>query len=526
MCLPEGYAERWYQVEASDALAQDINFFNPVIAIPTGGGKTVILGRFIYKFLEKNPLSRVLVLSHTKEILFQDWSTIKQFFPGIPIGLYSAGLKSKTVDKITVAGIQSAYKHPELFNDFDLVVVDEAHLISNKGSSMYRTFLDTLDKPKVCGMSATVFRKGTGYIYEGEDSLFNKLSYDLTSVENFNRLIDEGYLCPLISKRAELELDSTKVKTTAGDYNLKQLSQKCDREEITEQAVSEAIRIGKHNYKSWLVFAIDISHADHITEKFIAAGYKTRALHSKTNKDREEIIQQFKNKEIQILVSVGMITTGFDAPNIDLIVMLRPTKSPVLHIQMLGRGLRILEGKEHCLVLDFSGNIRRLGPINCVEVPTKKKKGEAKGEPPVKECPVCHCYQFTMSRICDVCGHVFQFKIKLTGNADNKEVVMKTPDKWLMVDKVLYYIHPKAGRPDSLKVIYVHGGTTTQEFICLDHSGYAQHFAKNWVRHRWHDNSFPQTVASLYKNHAKLKVPTRILVDKTQKYDKIKNAEF
>lgn len=523
--LPDNFEDRWYQREAAEALMRDISFFSPVIAVPTGGGKTAILGRFSYKYIEKNPLDRVLVLAHTQEILKQDHATLMKFFPGINIGLYSSGLKSKTVEKITVAGIQSCYNKPELFKDFDLIVVDEAHCVGTDKKSMYRKFL-TGHKARVCGMSGTVFRKGLGYIYEGEESIFDKLSYDLTSVDKFNRLVEEGYLSRLISKRAETELDTKGVKVTGGDYNIKQLSDKFDRGSITDKAVKEAIQIGKHNYKSWLVFAIDVNHAEHINEKFLELGYKSRALHTKTNKDRDEIIQQFKDGEIQVLVSVGMITTGFDAPNIDLIIMLRPTKSAVLHVQTIGRGLRTCEGKDHCLVLDFSGNIKRLGPINNVLVP--KKKGEkGGGEAPVKECPKCGCLHPTLLKVCDVCGHEFEFKQKITTVSGNESVVLEKKESWVIVHKVLYYIHQKIGKPDSMKVVYLHAAGSIQDFVCLEHGGYAQIQAENWVNFRWDSNlPTPGTVNELFTNRAKLRTPAKILVDMTQKYPLINDVMF
>lgn len=524
--LPAGFEDRWFQRESSEALLRDIEFFSPVIAIPTGAGKTVILGRFIYSYILKNPLAKVLVLANTKEILSQDHSTLMEFFPGINIGLYSSGLNSKTIEKITVAGIQSCYNKPELFEDFDLIAIDEAHCIGPSKKSMYRKFLDKMSG-RICGMSATVFRKGVGYIYEGKNCLFDKLSYDLTSVDKFNRLVEEGYICKLISKKAETQLDTEGVKTTGGDYNLKQLSKKCDREEITNEAVKEAINIGQYNYKSWLVFAIDIKHAEHINKKFIELGYNSRALHSKTNKDREEIIQQFKDGEIQILVSVGMITTGFDAPNIDLIIMLRPTKSAVLHVQTIGRGLRVSPKKDHCLVLDFSGNIKRLGPINNVIVPQPKGKKGPPGEAPVKECPNCGCLHATVVKVCGVCGHKFEFKQKITIASDSSAVVLEKKQSWLKVHKVLYYVHQKTGKPNSLKIVYIHGSGSIQDFVCLEHGGYAQTQAENWVSFRWDSpDKKPLTIDELFINRASLKVPIKILVDLTKKYPSINDVKF
>lgn len=522
------FEDRWYQIEAEDALMRDIDNYSPVIAVPTGGGKTKIMASFIMKYLEKNPFHNVLVMANTEDILSQNHAAICNFFPGINIGLYSSGLKSRTIEKITVAGIQSVYKKPSRFKHFHLAIIDECHTIPVKQKSMYRKFLNEIDV-KCAGMSATVFRKGQGYIYEGENAIFDKLSYDLTSVDNFNRLVSEGYLCNLISKSTDLEMDTKKIKTTAGDFNQKQLSERFDREAITDAAVKELIEIGSKNYKSWLVFAIDINHADHINNKLNELGIKSKVLHTKMNGNRRETIDEFKNQEIRALVSVGMITTGFDAPNIDLIVLLRPTKSAVLHVQMVGRGLRTCSGKSHCLILDFAGNTKRLGPINDPLIPSIKGKGK-KGSAPVKTCPDCGVLHATVVKLCNVCGHVFEFKQKITEFASNLDVIKKQVQrekKWLDVSNVYYKVNVKADRPSTLRVTYQCGINQINEYICLNHNGYARLKAENWVAFRWtFKEPKPNTVEELFEESHLLLKPRKIYVELGAKYPTILDVEF
>jgi len=523
------FEPRDYQQEAVKALLQDVEEYNPVIAVPTGAGKTVIMGQFIYEFLEKFPQKNILVLAATKEILTQNHEAICEFFPGISIGLYSSGLKIRDIQKITVAGIQSVYRHPSKFKKFDLTIIDECHQIPPKGSSMYRKFLTAINS-KCVGLSATVFRRGIGYIYKGKDRIFDKLSYDLSSTKSFNKLITDGYLCNLISRATKNELDTTGVKTTAGDFNQKQLAEKVDRLSITKAAVKEAVDIGQWNYHSWLVFAINIEHCENITAELNSLGIKSRALHTKVNGDRDEIIQQFKNKEIRCVVSVGMVTTGFDAPNIDLIVLLRPTKSAVLHVQMVGRGLRMAPGKTHCLVLDFAGNTSRLGPINNVIVPKPKGKKQ-KGKAPTKQCPKCMVITHTLTRFCAVCGHEFVFKEKIKTKADTVDIIqndLAKKRKWLNVDKVFYKIHKKPGKPNSLKVIYKCRLNYVTEYICLDHKGYARTKAKNWTLFRFTGGleKMPLTVDELYKVRSQLRIPARIKVFVGGRYWSIEEVEF
>jgi DNA repair protein RadD len=524
------YEERLYQIECEDALLKDVlenNDCHPVVAVPTGGGKTKILSSFIYKYLELRPSHKVLVISHTEDILLQDHAAISSFFKGINIGLYSAGLDSRIVEKITVAGIQSIYKKgAKLFSEFDLCIVDECHSVPTKGNGMYQQFFQKTNMIRV-GLSATIFRTGHGYIYKGKGALFNKLSYDLCNMENFNKLVKDGYLSDLYSKPAELQLDTKGVTTSAGDFNLKDMSSKFDRETITNEAVKETVKFGK-NYKSWLIFAIDIKHADSINEKLIKSGIKSRVLHSKTKHNRHLITKQFKEGEIRCIVSVGMLQVGFDAPNIDLIVLLRPTKSPVLHVQMIGRGLRvcITTGKTHCLILDFAGNVDRLGPVNNVTVPGEAKK-KGKGNPITKRCPNCGCSHHPTVKICNACGHEFIFKEKIKRAFTETEVVQRTKEVWMNVSDVHYSLHKKNGKPDSLKVSYICGIRSLYEFICYDHIGYAKHKANHWVKTRWNrPDELPIDVKSLFYKSSMLSYPEKILVDTSYKYPVIMDVEF
>ena len=523
------FEDRWYQIECEDAIVKDVlsnKDVHPLAAVPTGGGKTKILGSVIFKILEAHPTYDILVISHTENILRQDYESIKKFFPGIQIGLYSAGLKSRTIRKITIAGIQSIYKNPKLFSKFDMVIVDEAHTVPVEGDGMYRKFFRKNKHMQRIGLTATPFRSGHGLLYEGKGRLFNKLSYDLSSMESFNRLVDEGYLTTLISKPAELEMDITGVKTTANDFNQKALSKRFDRQTITQQAVEEVIKMGQ-NYKSWLIFAIDIEHADNINKELQYRGIVSDVLHSRSVTNKSRVTTAFKKGKIRALVSVGMVTTGFDAPNIDLLVLLRPTKSPVLHIQMIGRGLRIAPKKTHCLVLDFAGNIKRLGPINDVQVPVKGKKGS--GDPIVKLCPQCGCIHHPTVKICDVCKFVFEFVEKIKNTYSNDQVVAKgkaLSKSWVNVDKVSYTLHKKNGSPDSLKVSYKSGLRTFDEYICYGHKGYPKHVANNWVDFRWDSQLKPPNVHYLFKNSKKLSVPKKIMIDFNSKYLNIIDAEF
>lgn len=537
---------RWYQSEAAEALfdAVDGNSdVHPIAVIPTAGGKSYTLCEFVNLYLSKHPTHRVLVLSHVAEILEQDHASLEKYFPDTEIGLYSAGLKSKTIHKVTVAGIQSVYNKQALFSTFDIVIIDECHLVPMKNNTMYRSFLDGMDANFV-GLTATHFRLGHGYLHKGKGALFNKIAYDLSAPHKFNRLVNEGYLSKLITKNTlqKWEADEQGMRTTAGDFNQKDMSMAFDRDTITNAAVEEIIKFGK-NYKLWLIFAIDIKHAEHIAEAMTKSGIKTACIHSKMEGDRRQTIDDIKAGKYRAVVNVDVLTTGFDVPGIDLIAMLRPTQSPVIHVQTIGRGLRVIhalgfpdtdEGrraaieagpKQHCLILDFAGNTERLGPINDVLV---KEKGEGKGtgEAPVKECPECLVLHHPSIMECDNCGHKFIRKEKIEMKASNAEVVVMEKERWLNVTDVNYSIHQKRGKQSSLRVIYKTGITGFSEWVCYDHKGYAGHSARNWVNYRFLSNPKPKNLAELYKNADKLMKPTQILVDNSGKFPAIKDYRF
>ena len=515
----EKTVDRWYKKLTTTSS-------NTLVAVPTGGGKTVILCKLLLKWLEDRPDDNILIISHTKEIVQQDYNALIRVFPPFGVGIYQAGIGRREINKITVAGIHSIYNKPHLFKNFSLCIVDEAHSINIKDSGMYRSFFKSTGI-RVTGMSATCFRTGQGMLHEGEGALFDSIAYDLTSISNFNKLIKDGYLTKLISKATDFELDSEGIPKVGGDYNLKQLAKRHDRAAITSEAVKETIVTGR-NYKKWLLFAIDISHCEHIAEELINNGIEADFVHSKMEKDRDYVINKFKNGSTRALVSVGVLTTGFDSPNIDLIVLLRPTQSPVLHVQMVGRGLRIAEGKDHCLVLDFAGNTERIGPINNPSIPKKGgKKGKKKDtELKAKKCPRCKALTFPVARFCPVCKHEFLFQTKLKTKYDTRSKIIQEEDNpWIPVDRVMYNIHKKIGSPDSLKVSYVCGSRVFSEWVCLNHQKYAKQKADKWVKRRGMLDSVPRRTKEVYENRHLLREPTHIKI-KQGRYVEVTNAKF
>lgn len=526
---------RYYQDEAVSSVVSATKGFspfknvNPVVVLPTGAGKTIVIRDLIKQFFKLQG-GQVLVLSHNKEILKQNYKAIKDSIEET-VTLYSSGLGIKDYSgDVVVAGIQSIYKKTDLFCDVGLIIIDECHLVNPKSNGMYRDFTKHVQFARIVGLTATNYRLGDGYITDGNDPLFTETVYDLSETEKFNRLVNEGYLSKLLAKNTDKRLDVSNIKTIAGDFSDKDMSMKLDTVEINSTIVKEIIKYGK-NYKKWLVFAIDIQHAENITKLFSVNGIKAAVMHSKVDPVKAESdLKAFKQGDIRAMINVNMLTTGYDDPEIDLIAMLRPTKSPVLHVQSIGRGLRTAKDKDHCLVLDFAGNVQRIGPINAVHV-KKKGEGKGKGRDMAKECQHCSVVNHLSAKVCINCEEPFPIKNKLTTAAYSgnitKSSITEDNSAWLPVVDVAYAIHQKLGRPSSLKVSYRTGLRTVSQWICLDHKGYAKNIALNWVKNNKPDDlPFPKNVNELYKQSVLYRKPVQIKVDFTGRYPEIKGLKF
>lgn len=484
----------YYQPEAVKAAVEAD--CNGVILLPTGSGKSHVLRGIVEAFPEG-----ILILSHVKEILEQNFSRLAGLDD---IAIYSAALDIKMVDRVTVASIQSVYNKPHLFGHVKLVLIDEAHLVSDEG--MYKTLLDSLGVPYI-GLTATDFRLKGGYIH-GPDGMFDKIIYQADA----EKLTKEGYLCPLKYKGDKEPMDVTGVRTTGGDYNLKDMSLRFNRDAVTDHLADKISQYSE--YKHILIFCIDIEHAERMASSLEQRGMSSKAVHSKS--PRDESLRDFKAGRIQALTNVNILTTGFDFPAIDMIVVLRPTKSLTLHQQMLGRGMRTHPSKTYTLVKDFTSNTANLGTVTDPADMEYKKRGKGKGETWMKNCPECELMWPTATLRC-TCGYKFQFRhhIKLEAH---KEV--KLP-QWYQVDQTYYSIHHKVGKPNSLKITYICGVKKFTQYILLDHGGQAAHNARAWLRKRYKKNPLPTNIGELYKNTHNLKPPIRVQVDESSKYARI-----
>lgn len=464
---------------------------NPVVALPTGTGKGFVIAWFLKQAYEMYSGTRAMMLTHVQELIEQNLEKLVEVWPTAPAGVYSAGLGRKEhKHPITLAGIQSVHRRPELFGQQHMVLIDECHLVSDKETTTYRKFLAALmqanPKLKVIGFSATPYRLGKGMLTD-PGGIFTDVCFDLTSLQAFNWLLAQGWIAPLVTKRTLTELDITGVRTQAGEFVLQDLQFAVDKEATTRAALQEACHFARDR-QHWLVFATGIDHTEHVAAELNALGVPAAAIHSKTtDEERATRLRDYRNGRLRALVSNNILTTGFDYAEIDCILVLRPTSSPGLWVQMLGRGTRPAPGKTNCLVMDFAGNTRRLGPINDPVLPRQRGQGAA-GVAPVRLCEYCACYSHASARYCETCGHEFPRILKITAEAAVQDVIRGVADKpvitTLTVDHVVYRLHKKEGKPDSMRVDYHCGLRRFSEYICLDHTGYAHRIAVQWWRMR------------------------------------------
>jgi DNA repair protein RadD len=329
---------------------------NPLICYPTGTGKSAIPAIFIQRIMRAYPNQRFLMITHVSELIKQNYEVLRYAWPEAPVGIYSAGLKHKQIaHPIIYGGVQSMAKHPSVFGHRDIIFVDEAHLISQNDSSQYQTFLATMKlinpAVKIIGLTATPFRMGQGYITDG--GLFTDIIHDLTKMEEFNKLITDGYLCPLVPKRTHMELDVSNVGIANGEFIGSQLEKATNVDSVTLKGLKETVEYGRDR-RSWLIFASGIQHAENISRMLSNFGIDCAAVHSKQTDDyNAKAITAFKLGNLRAISNYGKLTTGFNHPAIDLIADFRPTMSIPLHIQKLGRGTRPAEVKKivWCLIL-------------------------------------------------------------------------------------------------------------------------------------------------------------------------------
>ncbi|HCM1499434.1 TPA: DEAD/DEAH box helicase [Vibrio parahaemolyticus] len=357
------YTLRPYQTDSVKAV---IHYFRKhstpaVIVLPTGAGKSLVIAE-----LARLAKGRVLVLAHVKELVEQNHAKYEGY--GLKGAIFSAGLGRKETDQqVVFASVQSVVRNLDSFkNQFSLLVIDECHRVPDDKNSSYQKVITHLRELnpgiKVLGLTATPYRLGMGWIYQyhtrgqvrtEESRFFRDCIFELP----IRYLLDENFLTPARMMDAPvLSYDFSQLKpANTGRYKEAEMDMVIDKaKRATPQIVEQIIQYARER-KGVMIFAATVRHAQEI-HGLLPEGETAIVIGDTPTPERDAIIQAFKNREIKYLVNVSVLTTGFDAPHVDLIAILRPTESVSLYQQIVGRGLRLSEGKNECLVLDYAGN--------------------------------------------------------------------------------------------------------------------------------------------------------------------------
>jgi DNA repair protein RadD len=428
---------------------------------------------------------------------------------------------SQAVFNLRVSG------HPSYFANGKSV--HNCHLINSKDTGMWRKFLSDLaiycPSARTIGWTGTPFRGNGVWLTAGDEPLFTNVATRVTMRE----LLELNFLSPLVPATTVARIDTRDVRMSGDDYVVSELAKVTDKEDLVEATCDEIVQLAADR-KRWLVFAVTIEHAKHVCEALERRGVSVDMVSANTPKaERAALIAAFRAGRLRCLVNVAVLTTGFDVPELDFIALLRATKSPVLYVQIAGRGMRLAPGKTDCLWADFTDTTALMGPVDAVK--GRIATGGRKGEAPSKLCPECGSKTSAAATQCLDCGFMFPEPERIKHGAEaSAAAVLSSQQEDLfrscVVTDMRYRIHHKDGSPPSLRVEYYDGMLrVASEWCCLSHTGYARVKAEKWWMQRSTIDAIPRSaeeaVEWLEYSDAILRKPAAVLVTKNDKYPKI-----
>lgn len=523
---------RPYQQLALDTLWDYIRHAdgNPALVLPTGAGKSPLMAAIAHHAVTVWG-GRVGILAHVQELVGQTHGALLRYWPGAPAGIYAAGLKRRDrFDQALVMQIQSVAERAAVLGHFDLLLVDEAHRIPLKGEGRYLRFIEDARRInpalRVVGLTATPYRlQGAAVPVCGPGHVLTEVAYEARIPD----LISQGYLSPLVSKAGERP-DLAGVHTKGGEYVESELAAAMQADGLVDRTCDDLV-VRAADRRSWIVFCVNVAHAEHVQTALQARGIAAGLVHGGTPKaERARELAQFQTGALRAMVNVNVLSEGFDAPGIDCVAMLRPTKSPGLYYQQVGRGFRMAPGKADCLVLDYAGNMLEHGPVDAIRV-RGARPGKAATVETVraKECPGCATLLAFGVRECPECGHSFASTDPAHSDRPIDAPVLSTQRAPVIsthaVTGVKYARGQKAGRPPYLRATYQCGLRRFNDFVCLEHAGGARAAALRWWQAR-STGAVPRSVDEALACAYGLPTPAEIVVDETEKYPRIIEARF
>ncbi len=579
------FTPRPYQTEAVQSVVPFSG--KKLIVIPTGGGKSYVAGKIACNALHLT--GRTLVLAHVKELVVQNAKAILKADPNADIGIVCSGIKKqslpdelkpslgKTNAAITIASIASVFRKLDYWDDVGLILIDEAHRISPSGGKQYRAVYDRFPDVPVVGLTATPFRLGSGYLHEGKDRLFDSIAYEIS----YSALVEAGFLAPFATKGSNLAYETGGLKKAAGDFSQASLNELVKEETKTLRIVEQMVQRAADR-KHWMIFAMNVEHAKlikgYLEDRNITAGIVYNESH-KDGFDRDSEIELFQMGVYRALISVNALTTGFDSPQVDCIALLRPTCSPVVFVQSIGRGTRISPdtGKKDCLVLDYGGNVSRHGDFSKPEViiaGTSKRQKECnscgeRNSMGARQCGACGSKFLDMHKKCRKCSiyvdksatrcikgfemhdgkHVdvegCQYVWPLNDEKLDEEgniligntAIWVDIDTWTAKRRTPRRMAGETQRPDNVKVTYKGiGGVSFDEYVLPEHKNMREKFAMFWVTSHQETAltqgasrrrvQIPHTAEETAKRWNELRVPRSVKVKKDGNFYKVLSRKY
>ena len=508
----------------------------PIIVAPTGAGKSVIIASIINDIRRKNPNVRFCMATHVWELVEQNSKRLALFNPELEgdIGIVSGQQGNDHNHPIVCGTIQTLARRLDQMehNDpFALLIIDEAHLLPVKATSQYRTFIDwARDKNpemRILGLTATPYRLDSGYLHEGENALFDGVSYDI----EIKTLIEHGHLVTPKTRWSGATMNHDLLKIRAGEYTAESQDSAMNMEDMIKDALSQG-----NNTKAdrWLWFFPSVESAEKASE-YIAEiqDHRCVCIHGgQTPNHRDMYLHMFRDGHATHCTNVQVMTTGIDIPQINHVVLGFTTKSTNKYVQTIGRGLRPHPHKENCIVLDYGRNAMRHGTLDRLMVQTKEKKDTSVVA--ARHCKVCGAYMSANEQVCVECGNAFPKRFaKLTFNKRfNGEVL-----SWLVepttakIDRTLYKTWDGKSGFKTVKIgYYTEHGEWLNEWICPEHPD--NHIATRIYRQRWNKTyqCEPPIGAALCVRHLKEQrlQPARLTYARTSgdDYPQILSVEY
>jgi DNA repair protein RadD len=359
---------RYYQKEA---ITKAIENNNGYINLCTGSGKSVVIAETCNSINEKT-----LILQPSLEILQQNYQKLKQYQNNLDIGIYSASAGKKDIGKYTFATIGSIIKYVNQLKDFKNVLIDECHLV-NSAEGQYKKLIDFLQPTKIIGFTGTPFRTGsvfnmqTGqhegvvkFLHRTKPAIFKKMLYSY----NIKQALNDGYVCPIKYITQKYKTDDLQFNST-GDYTERSIFNNNKKNNIYTQIAKICKTLTKENFfRGCVIFVASVDEAKYVASLMQSAGFSVASVDGKTNQnERKQILDDFKAGIIKFVINVGILTTGFNYPELDTMILARPTFSLGLYWQMVGRVIRIAENKHYATVYDLCGNVERMGQVEQAE---------------------------------------------------------------------------------------------------------------------------------------------------------------